>query len=96
MNFVTFIGCKKEISIMETEKEINDKIMKITMVIQENYPELSKYLNEMPVTIPIDSNPEVNVLALSKYYETLLTLFRNYVAEHQLQNANRTYRNHHL
>jgi len=96
MNFVTFIGCKKEISTMETEKEINDKIMKITMVIQENYPELSKYLNEMPVTIPIDSNPEVNVLALSKYYETLLTLFRNYVAEHQLQNANRTYRNHHL
>ena len=96
MNFVTFIGCTNEISIMETEKEINDKIMKITMVIQENYPELSKYLNEMPVTIPIDSNPEVNVQALSKYYETLLTLFRNYVAEHQLQNANRTFRNHHL
>ncbi len=81
---------------METEKEINEKIMKVTMVIQENYPELSKYLNEMPVTIPIDSNPEMNVQALTKYYDTLLTLFRNYVAEHQLQNANRASNNHHL
>ena len=81
---------------METEKEINEKIMKVTMVIQENYPELSKYLNEMPVTIPIDSNPEMNVQALTKYYDTLLTLFRNYVAEHQLQNANRASNNHRL
>lgn len=81
---------------MDTEKEINEKIMKITMVIQENYPELSKYLNEMPVTIPVDNNPEVNVKALTKYYDTLLTLFRNYVAEHQLQNANRGNNNHHL
>jgi hypothetical protein len=72
----------------ETEEEINAKILKVTMVIQENYPELSKYLNEMPITIPIDSNPEINVQNLQKYYETLLTLFRNYVAEHQLNYIN--------
>ncbi|HMI06604.1 MAG TPA: hypothetical protein VK528_03585 [Flavobacterium sp.] len=81
---------------METEAEMNDKIMKLTMVIQENYPELSKYLNEMPVTVPVDNNPEVNLMALSKYYDSLLSWFRNYVAEHQLQNANRIYKNHHL
>lgn len=81
---------------METEAELNDKIMKLTMVIQENYPELSKYLNEMPVTVPVDNNPEVNLMALSKYYDSLLSWFRNYVAEHQLQNANRIYKNHHL
>ena len=73
---------------METEKEINEKILKVTMVIQENYPELSKYLNEMPITIPIDSLPEVNVQNLQKYYETLVGLFRNYVAEHQLNYIN--------
>jgi hypothetical protein len=72
----------------ETEEEINAKILKVTMVIQENYPELSKYLNEMPITIPIDSNPEINVQNLQKYYDTLLTLFRNYVAEHQLNYIN--------
>jgi hypothetical protein len=69
---------------METEVEINAKIMKITMVIQENYPELSKYLNEMPITIPVDNRPEVNLKNLEKYYQTLLNLFRKYVAEHQL------------
>ena len=69
---------------METEEEINAKIMKVTMIIQENYPELSKYLNEMPITIPIDSRPEVNVQNLQKYYESLIAIFRNYVAEHQL------------
>ncbi|RAR72595.1 hypothetical protein [Flavobacterium aciduliphilum] len=73
---------------METEQEINAKIMKVTMVIHENYPELSKYLNEMPITVPVDSNPEVNVKNLQKYYDTLLTLFRNYVAEHQLKYVN--------
>ncbi len=73
---------------METEKEINAKILKVTMVIHENYPELSKYLNEMPITIPIDSRPEVNVKNLQKYYETLVEIFRNYVAEHQLNYIN--------
>ena len=81
---------------MGTEEDINSKILKITMVIHENYPELSKYLNEMPVTIPIDSHPEVNQKNLEKYYETLLSLFRNYVAEHQLINSNRKSDNHHL
>jgi len=73
---------------MNTEAEINAKIMKLTMVIQENYPELSKYINEMPVTIPVDTNPEVNIKNLQKYHDTLLTWFRNYVAEHQLNYIN--------
>lgn len=81
---------------METEQELNTKIMKITMVIQENYPELSKFLNEMPVTIPTENHPQVTVNNLQKYYDSLLTLFRNYVAEHQLINANRSNNNHHL
>jgi hypothetical protein len=73
---------------METENEINAKILKVTMVIQENYPELSKYLNEMPITIPSDSRPEVNHKNLQKYYDSLVTLFRKYVAEHQLNYIN--------
>lgn len=81
---------------METEEEINAKILKITMVIQENYPELSKYLNEMPITVPIDSRPEVNVKNLQKYYDTLLTLFRNYVSEHQLNYINQRTDSGHL
>lgn len=81
---------------MENDEDINVKIMKITMVIQENYPELSKYLNEMPVTVPIEVHPEINNTNLEKYYESLLALFRNYVAEHQLTNCNRKSDNYHL
>lgn len=81
---------------METEEAINAKIFKVTMVIQENYPELSKYLNEMPITIPIDSRPEVSVQHLQKYYDTLVSLFRNYVAEHQLNYINQRSRSGHL
>jgi len=73
---------------METEAEINAKIMKLTMVISENYPELMKYLNEMPITIPIDSNPKINAKNLQKYYDNLLDIFRKYVAEHQLNYIN--------
>lgn len=73
---------------METEAEINAKIMKLTMVIQENYPELSKYISEMPINLPVDNNPEVNIKNLQKYYDTLLGWFRNYVAEHQLNYIN--------
>lgn len=73
---------------METEAEINAKIMKLTMVISENYPELMKYLNEMPITIPIDSNPEINTKNLQKYHDNLLDIFRKYVAEHQLNYIN--------
>ena len=81
---------------METDDDINAKILKITMVIQDNYPELSKYLNEMPITIPIEQHPEINKKNLEKYYNMLLSLFRNYVAEHQLINCNRKSDNHHL
>ncbi|WP_395066861.1 hypothetical protein [Flavobacterium sp.] len=81
---------------METEEEINAKILKITMVIHDNYPELSKYLNEMPITVPIDKNPEINVKNLHKYYDSLLTLFRNYVAEHQLNYINQRTKSGHL
>ena len=81
---------------METEAEINAKIMKVTMVIQENYPELSKYINEMPITIPVDNNPEINRKNLEKYYQTLVTWFRNYVAEHQLNYINQRTKSGHL
>ncbi|MEP6712978.1 MAG: cupin domain-containing protein [Ferruginibacter sp.] len=67
---------------METEHELNDKIMSITMQIQEKYPELLKYLNEMPVTIPDENKPEINTSVLKNYYESLKNILKDYVAEH--------------
>jgi hypothetical protein len=61
---------------METEKELNAKIMAITMQINEKHPELSKFLAEMPVTIPNENNPEVGIKSLKEYYESLNKLIK--------------------
>ncbi len=67
---------------MESEKELNSKILEITMTIQEKYPELSEYLGEMPVTISDTKNPEINIKTLRAYYDSLTALLENYVSEH--------------
>lgn len=66
---------------METEKELNAKIIDVTMQIQKEFPELSKYLNEMPITIPTDKNPEISSSILKIYYESLLRLLTSYRLE---------------
>ena len=72
---------------MTSEKEINEKIMTITMKIQKEFPELSKYLNELPVTIPIENDPEINTRVLIDYYESLAKLLSTYELE-MAQKAN--------
>ena len=67
---------------MKTKKEIEDAILKITMEIQNQYPELSKYLAEMPVTIPDVKTPEINIKNLQEYYNSLLALLNKYIPNH--------------
>lgn len=63
---------------METEKEINAKILAITMQIQAKHPELSELLEEMPVTIPNENNPEINRKVLTDYYDSLKNILKKY------------------
>ena len=63
---------------METEKELNAKILAKTMEIQEKHPELSKFLNEMPVSIPNENNPETNIKILKDYYDSLNLILKGY------------------
>jgi hypothetical protein len=67
---------------MKTEKELNAAILKITMKIRNEYPELSKYLGEMPVTIPNIINPEINIKTLKYYYESLNSILKKYIPNH--------------
>ena len=67
---------------METETEINAAILKITTLIQVEYPELVKYLNEMPVTIPDVESPEINLTILKEYYNSLESLLSKYTPNH--------------
>lgn len=67
---------------METEKEIETKIISITNKIRQKYPELINYLNEMPITIPDKNNPKINTNVLQAYYDSLCTILKKYEDEH--------------
>ena len=67
---------------METENELNAKILKITMTIKDKHPELSKYIEEMKVTIPDENNPEITLRNLNTYYDSLNAVLNNYILEH--------------
>jgi len=64
---------------METEKELNALILAKTNEILEKYPELSEFLNEMPITIPIENKPEINVKNLKDYYDSLDNILKDYL-----------------
>ena len=66
---------------METTT-INQKILAITMLIEEKHPELSEFLLEMPVTIPNQDHPNIDVTMLEDYYRSLCKLLKDYDIEH--------------
>ncbi|MGG9962597.1 hypothetical protein [Ferruginibacter sp. SUN106] len=67
---------------MKTEAELNDAIVKLTVTIQEKFPELNKYITEMPVTIPDTDNPEINIKKLQEYHDSLTSLVHKYSLSH--------------
>ncbi len=63
---------------MKTELELNEMILVIINKIRERDPELLKYMNEMPLTVPYQENPEITVKTLTSYYDSLVVLFEEY------------------
>ncbi|MEK7198737.1 MAG: hypothetical protein AAB212_02300 [Bacteroidota bacterium] len=61
---------------------LNEKILKITMKIKDQYPELSKYLEELPETIPNEKKPEITFDNLKTYYDSLEAFLTKYLVEH--------------
>lgn len=67
---------------MKSEKELTDAIVKLTMTINEKFPELQKYVTEMPVSVPAANNPEININTLTDYKESLESLLKKYEKNH--------------
>ena len=63
---------------MKTEIILIEKIMSITSLIKEKHPELMKFIDEMPVTIPDENNPQLNLKALMEYYNSFTDLLKKY------------------
>ncbi|MBO3096770.1 hypothetical protein [Gelidibacter pelagius] len=69
---------------MKLSQSILSEIMEITRDIEENYPELEKYLDERPLTLPNENDPEAKVdnEALKKYLSSLKTMVKKYKKSH--------------
>lgn len=63
------------------EHELNEQILDTIMMIREDYPELTKYLSEMPLTIPNEKEPEVRKKQLQDYLESLNDMVEKYHME---------------
>lgn len=68
----------KSMAFEQKEKDLNSKILKITMWIMDHYPELSQYLEEMPVTVPTENDPVISLNHLKSYHESLISLLNKY------------------
>lgn len=63
---------------MISEGELNAEILRVTLMIHTEYPELYKFIEEMPVTIPNVDQPEINISILSDYLDSLNSLIFHY------------------
>ena len=67
---------------MTTEIILIEKIMSITSLIKEKHPELLHFIDEMPITIPNENNPQLNLKVLKDYYDSLCVIIKRYEIEH--------------
>ena len=63
---------------MESQKTLTERILAVTREIEENYPELAKYVSEMTVTNPDEKDPEVSRRNLQEYYDSLIEMIKKY------------------
>lgn len=61
---------------------LNNKIVELTTRIREDYPELSNLINEIPITVPTEKNPDVTLKNLQSYYDSLNEILYKYMKEH--------------
>ena len=71
---------------MKTKQQINADILTLTMTIRKKYPELMKYIAEMPVTIPDVITPQIDSKILLDYFQSLETMLKKYAPNHFANN----------
>lgn len=68
---------------MKKSQELLKELMDITYKIESEYPELYKYLDENPVTIPIVEHPHLTNKVFSDYLTDLKNLLNNHIQTHK-------------
>lgn len=66
----------KDLDLLMTE------ISKLTADIENNYPELYRFLDENPMTIPAMADPNINKEIMRDYLNSLKELLRQHIEKH--------------
>ncbi len=72
---------------MKTKAELEQDIVNITIKIQEEFPELSKYIAEMPDDISGIGNKQMTTNSFKEYYNSLALLLSEYSKTHVTKNG---------
>lgn len=67
---------------MVTQNKLYENIFIATRKIQEDFPELAKYIDEIPDHFHSDPDKGVNKQELKDYLESLKDIADNYAKEH--------------
>ncbi len=70
---------------MSGQQTILTKIVRLTSNIETNYPELYRFLDESPMTIPSVANPHLDKIVLEDYLDYLKELLRRHQETRETQ-----------
>ncbi|TLP81800.1 hypothetical protein [Maribacter sp. ACAM166] len=69
---------------MKNSKQILEEITTLTTKIETDYPELYRYLDEEPLTLPEKPHPKMDEEQLNDYLESLQQLLKHHLETHEL------------
>ncbi len=68
---------------MKNIRKLLTDITNLTTTIETNYPELYKFLGESPLTIPSTDHPNINIVIMQDYLESLKQLLKHHLETHK-------------
>lgn len=71
---------------MNDLRRLLTEITELTYRIETYYPELYRFLDENPMTLPIMAHPKVDKYALQDYLESLRQLLKHHLETHKKVN----------
>lgn len=70
---------------MKTKEDWEEEITKVTMRIQKQFPELEKYISELPQNFVKDKMEIINCENLEEYHNTLIEILKEYSKTHSAE-----------
>ncbi|MFZ9003725.1 MAG: hypothetical protein ACO20F_08960 [Robiginitalea sp.] len=71
---------------MNDLRNLLQEITVLTNEIETNYPELYRYLDENPLTLPVSRHPQIDRAVLQEYLQELRELLRHHLETHKAAN----------